>query len=189
MDFDQRRAGGAAFCRRRLLQLGLGASAAVMLGGGHAQAARIGGRTLRLEHLHTGERLNATYWENGRYLPDALGEINHLLRDFRTGTVAQIDPRLLDILYGLGRRIGCSPDFAIIGGYRSPHTNEMLRSRSRAVAKNSYHMRGQAIDMRLNGCRLADLRRAALALRAGGVGYYPGSNFVHVDTGPVRSWG
>lgn len=189
MDFDHCRAGGAAFCRRRLLHLGLGASAGLLLGPGRARAARIGGRSLRLEHLHTGERLNATYWENGRYLPDALGEINHLLRDFRTGATARIDPRLLDILYGLGRRLGCTPDFAVIGGYRSPHTNEMLRSRSGGVAKNSYHMKGQAIDLRLNGCRLADLRRAALALRAGGVGYYPGSNFVHVDTGPVRSWG
>jgi len=115
-------------------------------------------------------------------------EIEHLMRDYRTGTVHAIDRRLIDIVYHLNRMLGSHRPVEVISGYRSPQTNAFLRATTDGVAQNSYHMRGQAIDLRLPGHSLSQLRRAALSLRAGGVGYYPASNFVHVDTGPVRHW-
>lgn len=146
-------------------------------------------RILAFDHLHTGERLREIeYFSGGSYLPDALGEINHLLRDFRTGDVAPIDTGLLDLLHGLRRLTGSRQPFEIISGYRSPATNAALRSRSNGVATQSLHMKGQAIDIRVADVPLATLREAALALGQGGVGYYPRSQFVHVDTGRVRSW-
>jgi len=145
-------------------------------------------RELRFFHTHTSERLRVTYAENGRYVPEALAEVNHLLRDFRSGEVHDIDPRLLDILHETRRLTGSSARFEIISGFRSPATNEMLRSTSSGVAQKSLHMQGQAIDVRLSGTPTAQLRRAALSLARGGVGYYPKSDFVHLDTGRVRSW-
>ena len=145
-------------------------------------------RVLRFEHLHTGEKLCVEYFAAGGYLPDALGAVNHLLRDFRTGDVGAIDAALLDQLHELDRLTAGGRPFQVISGYRSPATNQMLRERSGGVASNSLHMRGQAIDIRLAGVPLATLHDAALALRAGGVGYYPASDFVHVDTGRVRAW-
>ncbi len=111
-----------------------------------------------------------------------------MLRDFRTGDVHKIDPALLDLLYDLQERAGATRPFEVISGYRSPQTNAALRRRSHGVAGSSLHMQGQAIDIRVGDVPLASLRRAALALRQGGVGYYPASNFVHVDTGRVRTW-
>lgn len=147
-------------------------------------------RVLAFEHLHTGERLREVeYFRAGSYLPDALGEIDRVLRDFRTGEVAPIDPRLLDLLHALGRTTGSGRPYQIISAYRSPATNTMLRQRGGGgVAKRSLHMTGQAIDIRVEGLPLAQLRAAALSLGLGGVGYYPRSQFVHVDTGRVRSW-
>jgi len=145
-------------------------------------------RALAFYHTHTGERLRVTYAANGTYLPEALDEINHFLRDFRTGDVYRMDPQLLDILYELRRRAGGRGTFEIISAYRSPQTNEMLRSRSDGVAKRSLHMEGKAMDVRLVGARLDRLRDEALALAVGGVGYYPESEFIHVDTGRVRRW-
>ncbi|WP_119155148.1 DUF882 domain-containing protein [Caldimonas tepidiphila] len=146
-------------------------------------------RTLTFSHLHTGERLvDIEYFSGGSYLPDALGEINRLLRDFRTGEVAPIDPQLLDLLHGLSQLTGSTQPFQIISAYRSPATNAMLRARSTGVASGSLHLSGRAIDIRVADVPLARLRQAALALGRGGVGYYPGSNFVHVDTGRVRAW-
>jgi uncharacterized protein YcbK (DUF882 family) len=145
-------------------------------------------RALTLNHLHTGERLTVEYFAGGRYLPDALQAVNHILRDFRTGDIHAIDPGLLDLLHRLGDAAGSRRPFDVISGYRSPATNRMLRGHSDGVAAGSLHMAGQAIDIRLGDIRLANLRDAALALRAGGVGYYPQSNFVHVDTGRVRRW-
>ena len=146
-------------------------------------------RTLSFSHLHTGERLgDIEYFSAGSYLPDALGEINHLLRDFRTGDVGSMDPALLDLLHELRQLTGSTQPFQIISGYRSPATNEALRARSGGVARHSLHMEGQAIDIRLGDVPLPQLRAAALSLARGGVGYYPASNFVHVDTGRVRSW-
>ncbi|SLN59061.1 DUF882 domain-containing protein [Oceanibacterium hippocampi] len=146
-------------------------------------------RTLSLVSLNTGERLKATYWEGGAYQPDAIDEFNRLLRDWRSGEIHPIDPKLLDLVHALGQKLGCQKPIQIISGYRSPKTNAALARKSNGVAKKSMHMLGQAIDIRLPGCELARLRNAARAMKAGGVGYYPKSNFVHLDTGRVRSWG
>jgi uncharacterized protein YcbK (DUF882 family) len=155
-------------------------------GAARAEAAPI--RALRFTHTHTGEHLAIEYFDRGAYLPDALSTVNHFLRDFRTGDVHDIDPALLDLLYGLTRVTETSKPFQVISGYRSPATNEMLRHRSEGVAAGSLHMLGQAIDIRLADVPLAALRRAAVDARRGGVGYYPASGFVHVDTGRVRMW-
>lgn len=145
-------------------------------------------RVLTFSHLHTGERLEVEYFSAGNYLPDALSEVNRLLRDFRTGDIGTMDPALLDLLHALRARTGSRQPYEIISGYRSPATNRMLHERSNGVATKSLHMSGQAIDIRVADVPLAGLRQAALALQRGGVGYYPGSNFVHVDTGRVRAW-
>jgi uncharacterized protein YcbK (DUF882 family) len=145
-------------------------------------------RRLALYNTHTGERLDAEYWEKGEYVPDALAEMNHLLRDHRTDEVTAIDRDLLDLLHSLGGILDIQEPFHVISGYRSPETNAKLRRRSRRVARHSLHVDGMAADIRIPGVRLKDLRRAALALKAGGVGYYPRTGFVHVDVGPVRRW-
>jgi uncharacterized protein YcbK (DUF882 family) len=145
-------------------------------------------RTLSFVHTHTSQRLTIEYCTRGRYLPEALSELNHLLRDFRTGDVAAIDPNLFDLLHQLQVRTGASRPYQIISGYRSPATNAALRQRSEGVASGSLHMSGRAIDIRVDDVPLSRLRDSALDLRLGGVGYYPGSNFVHVDTGRVRRW-
>ena len=145
-------------------------------------------RVLSFNHLHTGERLAVEYFSGGVYVPDALSAINQVLRDFRTGDVHEINPGLLDLLHGLTGVTGSRRPFEVISGYRSPGTNQMLRARSEGVAAGSLHMQGQAIDVRLADVPLAGLRDAALAIRRGGVGYYPASDFVHVDTGRVRTW-
>lgn len=154
-----------------------------------ARAAASEPRVLSFNHLHTGERLrNVEYFSSGGYLPDALTEINQLLRDFRTGDVAQMDPALLDVLHGLQQRTGSTQAFQIISAYRSPRTNDMLHQRSKGVASGSLHLKGQAIDIRLGDVALPQLHQAALSMKAGGVGYYQASNFLHVDTGRVRQW-
>lgn len=145
-------------------------------------------RALDFAHTHTGEQLSVEYFSGGTYLPDALSTVNHFLRDFRTGDVHQIDAGLLDLLHSLTQVTGTSRPFQVISGYRSPKTNGMLRQRSEGVAAGSLHMQGQAIDIRLADIPLAKLRAAALHVQRGGVGYYPASDFVHVDTGRVRRW-
>jgi uncharacterized protein YcbK (DUF882 family) len=159
-----------------------------MLAAARPAAAQGAARKLDFHSVHTGERLAATYWENGRYLADGLRAIDHVLRDFRTGDVYPIDPALLDLLYRLRLVMDHDGPISVISGYRCPATNAMLAARSKRVAKNSYHVRGMAIDFRLPGRRLATVRTSAMALASGGVGYYPDSDFVHVDTGPVRAW-
>lgn len=151
-------------------------------------AEPVASRDLRFSNLHTGEKLAVEYFAGGHYLPDALTTVNHFLRDFRTGDVHAIDPHLLDLLHRLADVTGTARPFEVISGYRSPATNEMLRHRSEGVAAHSLHMEGQAIDIRLEDVPLRQLWQAALRLKRGGVGYYPASNFVHVDTGRVRSW-
>jgi uncharacterized protein YcbK (DUF882 family) len=180
---------GAEGIGRRLF-LGMAGAAAVTGFAGPAMAARrlIQPRALAFENLHTGERLNAVYWADGRYLPDALRHIMWVLRDFRTDTAHVIDPRLLDLLADLHLRLGTSEPFQIISGYRSPETNAMLASFSDGVAQNSFHMQGRAIDIRVPGRHLRHVRAAAMSLHMGGVGYYPHSDFLHVDTGPIRHW-
>ncbi|MEK8090859.1 DUF882 domain-containing protein [Thermithiobacillus plumbiphilus] len=145
-------------------------------------------RRLAFYNTHTGESLNTVYWASGDFVSDGLQEIDHILRDFRADEVAAMDRGLLDLLYVLQGQLGARKPFQIISGYRSPNTNAMLRSQSGGVARHSLHMDAKAIDIRLPGVELSHLRDAALGLKAGGVGYYPGSNFVHVDVGRVRRW-
>lgn len=140
-------------------------------------------------HTHTDEHLQLAYRDTEGYIVSALDRINWLMRDFRTGEVQPMDPRLLDLLHALENCCG-NGTFEIISAYRSPATNGMLRrTGGGGVARRSLHMEGQAIDIRLSGTPCSELRDAAIALGRGGVGYYPAENFVHVDTGPVRSWG
>ncbi len=145
-------------------------------------------RELTFEHLHTGEKLNALYWENGVYDNEALQAINHVLRDHRTHEVETIDKSLLDVLFALCQQVGSKQPFQVISGYRSPKTNAMLHQNSNGVAKRSLHMQGRAIDVRLPRTELAVLHKTALTMQAGGVGYYQKSNFIHLDTGRVRYW-
>jgi uncharacterized protein YcbK (DUF882 family) len=150
-----------------------------------AQAAM---RSVALDNLHTGESMEAVYWADGDYIPDVLAAVNVHLRDFRTGDVHPIDPRLLDLLDAVTLSTGATARFQVISGYRSAATNAMLRERSEEVAKKSFHMSGMAIDVRLPGVDLNRLHGAAVGQCRGGVGYYPESNFVHMDVGPVRCW-
>jgi len=145
-------------------------------------------RALAFYHIHTDEWLNVTYWAQGQYLPEAMAQINVFLRDHRTGDVHTIDPVLLDTLHAIREHLGVHKTFHVISGYRSPATNAMLRQHTAGVAKHSLHMQGRAIDIRLPRFDSRQLRRAALAVAPGGVGYYPKSDFVHVDTGKHRQW-
>jgi uncharacterized protein YcbK (DUF882 family) len=173
--------------RRGVLRGAIGLAGATLLGG-TARAAAVAPRSLSLLNLHTGEALKATYFEAGEYLPDAMAALNHLLRDFRTGDVHPIAPGLLDLVTSLQGRLDTCRTVHVISGYRSPHTNAQLHERSDGVASHSLHMVGEAMDIRIPGVELANLRDAALGLQRGGVGYYPGSDFVHVDVGRVRRW-
>lgn len=146
-------------------------------------------RSLAFSHTHTGEQLALTYAIDAHYLPDSLAAFNLLLRDHYSGEVGSIDPQLFDLLHQLQLSLGEGGAFEVISGYRCPATNATLRNtRGGGVARRSLHMDGKAIDIRLPGVPLASLRDAALALQAGGVGYYPKEQFVHLDTGRVRSW-
>ena len=145
-------------------------------------------RDLALFNTHTRESVALTYYDAGRYLPKSLDRINTILRDHRTDDVKPIDPRLLDALFALKSRIDIQAPIHIISGYRSPATNAKLRQRSKGVARTSYHVLGKAVDIRLPGYRTDLLRNQCLKLKSGGVGYYPASDFVHIDTGPVRRW-
>jgi len=179
--------------RRSFVRLGLAAAGAALVPGAAfaAPAAAPRERALSFFNTHTGERLRVTYCCDGRYRPEALRQINHILRDFRLGEVKEMDVNLLDLLSDLSLRLGSDEPFHVISGYRSPRTNAMLRARGGAVtgvAGGSLHMVGKAIDIRVPGVKLDRLRAAALSLKRGGVGYYPDSDFVHVDTGRVRFW-
>jgi len=149
-------------------------------------------RRVKFHNLHTDEKLDAVYWEKGAYVPDALHAVNHVLRDFRTGDMHTMDPGLLDLLVAVSAKTETKSPFYVISGYRSPQTNTMLRDEGGAatgVARKSLHLEGQAIDIRLGDVALSHLHNAALSLGRGGVGYYPTSDFVHVDVGAVRQWG
>ncbi len=174
--------------RRDFLRYSALAGAALIAPSVIAKPMERGVRQLRLYNLHTGERLTTPYWSDGAYLKEELSAINHLLRDHRSGEVSAIDHRLLDRLYHLQQTLGHNGTFHIISGYRSPASNAQLHSRSDGVAKRSLHMQGRAIDIRLPGVELKHLRQVALAQQAGGVGYYPKSDFVHLDTGRTRFW-
>jgi uncharacterized protein YcbK (DUF882 family) len=145
-------------------------------------------KALAFQNTVTGDNLKLTYFEQGRYIKDALDEISYLFRDVRTGDMHSIDTALLDQLFDLKTLLGVRKPFHIVSGYRSPSTNAKLRKKSHAVARNSLHMQGRAIDIRIEGMETKIIRNAALAMRNGGVGYYPKADFIHLDTGEYRAW-
>ncbi len=145
-------------------------------------------RVLAMNNLHTGETLESRYFNGYGYVRSELKRLNHICRDFRRNEVYPMDRSLFDQISRIQTLIGCEAEVQIISGYRSPATNEMLRNGSNGVAKKSYHMLGKAFDFRLDGINLKTVHEAALSLKAGGVGYYPRSGFVHIDSGPVRRW-
>jgi len=152
------------------------------------RATAIDERRLAFFHTHTGKHLDVVYKRGDDYVPEGLREINEFLFDFRTGDVRDMDPHLLDLAYDLRETLGGKGTYEVISAFRSPKTNEMLRSRSGGVVKNSQHLYGKAIDIRLTDVELSRLRDTAIAMKRGGVGYYASSNFVHIDTGRVRRW-
>lgn len=145
-------------------------------------------RDLRFYNTHTDERLEVCYWANGSYRKDELSAINHFFRDFRTGDVKAIDTRLIDLLHAISKKAGPKASLHLISGYRSPKTNQKLRQNSSGVARKSMHMLGHAADIRIPGVETAALREIAVKMCGGGVGFYPKSDFVHVDIGQVRYW-
>ncbi|MGD0491598.1 MAG: DUF882 domain-containing protein [Steroidobacteraceae bacterium] len=180
-----------SWSRRRLLGAAgmiAGASAAGMLGAAAEAADTPATRRIVLKSLHTPESLDIVFRRGDDYVPDALSAIQVLLRDYRTGAQHPIDPRLLDYLHDVAQLARVEPVFAVVSGYRSPQTNEMLHERSNGVASRSLHMEGRAIDVRLARVDCTELAEKALAVQRGGVGYYHKSDFVHLDTGRFRTW-
>ncbi len=176
--------------KRRFLKTGLAigtlsllAPSAFALSGPNAT------KELAFHNLHTDERLRITFWKKGHFDFAALAKINHILRDFRTGDVYPIATNLLDLLHGLQTRLQTDVPIELISGYRSPKTNAMLAKASGGIAKKSLHTKGLASDIRMHGVSLRKIQMEALLMRRGGVGFYPKSDFVHVDTGRVRKWG
>jgi uncharacterized protein YcbK (DUF882 family) len=176
--------------RRRFLKIGALTAAQLLVPAVAMARTRVllRRRTLKFYNLHTGESLKTTYWENGSYNPEELERVNYILRDFRANEIKPIDPTLLDLLTRIQHRLGTAESFQVISGYRSPLTNAMLHSNGEGVAVHSLHIDGKAIDICVPGRSLAQVRGAALAQKSGGVGYYPRTGFVHVDTGRVRWW-
>ncbi len=177
--------------RRRFLKLGAVTTVTSLFT--HPLVARassilLPNREISLFNTHTGEKLSVEYCTAGEYTGEALHEINHILRDFRTGEIKPIDPHLLNLLHAITTKIKPGSQIHIISGYRSPATNLSLTQKSSGVAKYSLHMDGRAIDFRIPGCELSTLRQVAWGMQSGGVGYYAKSNFVHIDTGRVRFW-
>jgi uncharacterized protein YcbK (DUF882 family) len=181
----------ALVSRRKLIKMGLAAAAPALIPGVAMAAIHLipkRSRALSFYNLHTGESLKTTYFANGEYISGALAEINFILRDWRENEVKPIDPALLDLLAGIHHRLATKAPFQIISGYRTPKTNAMLRFRTEGVAAHSLHLDGKAIDICVEGRSLANVRRAAMSMFGGGVGYYPRTGFVHVDTGRLRYW-
>lgn len=174
--------------RRSFLKTLLASSATLSATSSWASVQRTQERAVSFRNLHTGESLSATYWAEGEYLAGELTAINQVLRDHRSGDVHAMDKKLMDLLFLLQQSVGVKGPYHVISGYRSPASNAKLHAKSNGVAKRSLHMQGKAIDIRLPGCDLKHLRSAALELKAGGVGYYAKSDFIHVDTGRVRRW-
>jgi len=177
--------------RRDMLKAGMAAMAGIVAGFANllpANARETIGYSVAIRNAHTGESFSGVYRVGGYYVPRAFRQINRVMRDHRTGDLHPIDPRLVDVLAKMQKRCACHEPITILSGYRSPQTNAMLRRFSRNVARNSFHMKGQAADIRVPGSPVGHVREVAMSLRAGGVGYYPGHAFVHVDTGDVRHW-
>jgi uncharacterized protein YcbK (DUF882 family) len=186
-----RKADSGQLSRRSFCALGALAAAGALVPKPVMAAAAAGNRELSFFNTHTGEKLTALYCCADRYEPAALAKINHILRDHRANEIKAIDTHLLDLLHRLGGTLQTSAPYHVISGYRSPATNASLRSQGgthTGVASKSLHMVGKAIDIRVPDVPLNELRRAAVTLKGGGVGYYPDSNFVHVDVGRVRYW-
>ncbi|MEZ9593627.1 DUF882 domain-containing protein [Shewanella sp. 10N.261.52.F9] len=175
---------------RRHLLLGLGGVAMFSMLPSKAQASRStkGVRSLGFYNRHTGERGHGSYWIDGDYQNEILTDFSQVLRDHRLNESAPMDKRLFDFAFQLTESLSFEDELHIISGYRSPKTNAMLAKKSNGVAKKSYHMKGMALDLALPGVKLAQIREAAIELKLGGVGYYPNSGFIHIDTGPVRNW-
>jgi len=174
------------FCRNT--GIALAAAAALPFWATDLIASDLAFREIALSHLHTGESLSIEYVQRNQYVPDALLAIDHVLRDHHNDAVHSIDPELIDILHAVARQTGTRSPFRVISGYRSPETNEKLRRRGGGVARNSMHLEGKAIDIRLDDVDTTEIRDVGLALKRGGVGYYRKSDFVHLDTGRVRRW-
>ncbi len=189
---DVAAAGGAANASRRRFLKGLAVGSLLVAGSPKIAQAAFSTftphKTLSLEHHHTGDNLTLTYYEQGRYIPGALKEISHFMRDYHNGEVHSVDPALLDQLHDVKLLLGVNKPFHIVSAYRSPDTNADLRRHSRGVAKHSLHMEGRAVDIRMEGVSTKTIRNVALTLQRGGVGFYPNSNFVHLDTGELRTW-
>ena len=170
-----------------------GAAAAVASGGANAAPNYLRGlgdfRRLTVVNHRTDERLNIIYYADGEYIPEALDELNYICRDWRRNETVKIDRRTIDIMAALQKSLDTVEPFQLISGYRSPETNDMLRRRGHGVARNSFHTRGMAVDISLQSRSVAQMYRSALSLRAGGVGRYTRSHFVHLDCGPSRTWG
>ena len=150
--------------------------------------SQVAEKVLAFHNTHTGENLTTVYWAQGDYVGEAISDINHILRDHRANEIKSMDLDLLDFLHTIQQKLGSRESFHVFSGYRTPATNALLRRRSKRVSKQSLHMQGKAVDISLPGYDTQTVRRAAISLNRGGVGYYPSSNFIHVDTGPVRSW-
>ena len=175
--------------RRGFLTMGFGAAAALVVTTPlEAAVRRLPERSLHLYNTHTGESLKTVYWGEGRYQTKAIAQVSRFLRDHRSGDIHPIDPRLLDLMVSVQHKVGAKGALHIISGYRSPATNAILASYSDGVASHSLHMEGKAVDIRLPGHPVRQVGRAAKSLKAGGVGIYPASDFVHIDTGRVRTW-
>ncbi len=153
-----------------------------------SDARALDAKQLSFYHTHTHERLDIVYFENGEYVDAALEEINRYLGDFRTGDTTVMDPGLLDLIYDIRAALGSNGTYEVISAYRSPKTNEMLRATGSGIARNSQHLLGTAIDVRLEDIPIEVLRDTALSMQKGGVGFYKQSDFVHIDTGRVRRW-
>lgn len=184
---------GARRLSRRSLLIGAGAAGAAIMTAqvaGAASPRRYGAvRSLAFDNTWTGEKIRVTYYENGRYIEDAMHALDRMMRDHLSNSVVEMDPRLYDLLADLHALMDSNQPFQLVSGYRSPATNTMLANKSRAVARNSYHLRGWAADVRLPGRDLRQLARGAISLKRGGVGMYSRrSNFIHVDSGPIRKW-
>lgn len=178
---------------RRRFTAGLGLTAGALLGSVALSqpvmaALKLPERRLRMTNAHTWEKLDLVYWADGDYIPDSLAEINHLMRDHRANKVKAIDTKLIDQLYILVSSLETKERVHVLSGYRTPETNAKLRARSNGVAKYSLHMEARAMDINIPGVHAKNIQKNAVAMQAGGVGYYAKSGFVHIDTGKVRSW-
>lgn len=186
---NQDRPSDTHLSRRLFLCAGIGAAITAATASPLEAAVRaMPERALHLYNIHTGEWLKTVYWADGRYIARSLSQISALLRDHRSGDTHPMDPRLLDLMAATHRRLGTKGAIHIVSGYRSPATNAMLAAATDGVAQGSLHMSGKAVDIRIPGTTTRTVGRAAKSLKGGGVGTYPASKFVHLDTGRIRYW-